>query len=107
MHSTLRKAVETIVRVADPDKIILFGSHAAGASQPNSDIDLLVLKQGSSERRKLTQEIYLNFENIGAPVDVIVADLERFEKLKEDPYMIYAEAAKRGTVVYEKDETSK
>jgi len=102
MDSALQKAVDIIVKVADPDRIILFGSQARGDNKEDSDYDLLVLKKGVEKRRKLAQEIYLNFENIGAPVDVIVADLDKYEELKKDPYLIYIEADKDGKVVYEK-----
>jgi uncharacterized protein len=106
MDNPLEKAIEIIVQVADPDKIILFGSRARGNNSRDSDYDLLVLKKSVEKRRKLAQEIYLNFENIGAPVDVIVADLDKYEELKKDPYLIYIEADKEGKVVYEKHRKS-
>jgi predicted nucleotidyltransferase len=88
--------------VAEPDRIILFGSHARGDYNHDSDYDLLVLKKGVKKARALSQQIYLQFNNIGAPVDIIVVDLDNYEQLKEDPYLIYNEAAKDGIVVYEK-----
>ncbi len=102
MTDPLKKAIKVIVRVAEPDKIILFGSHVKGNSKPESDYDLLVLKKGVKKQRALVQKIYLNFKDIGAPIDVIVADLEKFEELKNDPYLIYFEAANNGRMVYEK-----
>ena len=102
MSSSLEKATEVIVRVAKPDKIILFGSRARGDYKAASDYDLLVLKRDVEHRRKLVQKIYLSFKNIGAPVDVIVTDLQEYERLKDDPYLIYSEAAKTGRVVYER-----
>ena len=101
MTDSLKKAIEIIVQVANPDKIILFGSHARGDNKPESDYDLLVLKRGLTKQRALTQEIYLSFKDVGASVDVIVADLEKYDQLKTDPYMIYHEAAKNGRMVYE------
>ncbi len=98
----LQKAISTIVAVAQPDRIILFGSRATDQFHKESDLDLLVLKQNLKDKRTLTKKIYRNFHHIGAPVDVIVADLERFEILKNDPYLIYKEAADKGRVVYEK-----
>ncbi|WP_462323154.1 nucleotidyltransferase domain-containing protein, partial [Halochromatium sp.] len=41
----LRRRVEIIVRAADPDAIILFGSRARGDARPDSDIDLLVIER--------------------------------------------------------------
>ncbi|MCJ7808758.1 MAG: nucleotidyltransferase domain-containing protein [Desulfobulbaceae bacterium] len=102
MTNSLEKAIKIIVQVAEPDKIILFGSHAKGDFGIGSDYDLLVLKRGLKKQRALSQKIYLNFKDIGAPIDVIVADLEKYEKLKSDPYLIYFEAAKNGRMVYEK-----
>ena len=103
MSNSLDRAIDAIVQVADPDKIILFGSRASEKSKEGkSDYDLLVLKRGVKKQRELAQKIYLNFRNIGAPVDVIVTDLEKYEELKTNPYMIYIEADKNGRVVYEK-----
>lgn len=101
MDEPLKKAIEIIKIVANPDKIILFGSRSIGGGDARSDYDLLVLKRGVTERRKLAQRIYLNFKNIGAPIDVIVEDPERFESLKENPYLVYHEIAHNGRIVYE------
>lgn len=65
----LENAVSIIVGVARPDKIILFGYYAAGNHSAGSDYDILVLKKNLSDQRKLVQKIYLNFRNIGAPID--------------------------------------
>ena len=42
----LDEVVQRIVAVADPEKIILFGSAARGELGPDSDLDLLVVKSG-------------------------------------------------------------
>jgi len=102
MNDALEKAIKIIVQVAEPDRIILFGSHAREDGKPESDYDLLVLKKGAGKKRALTQKIYLSFKDVGAPIDVIVADLDKYEQLKTDPYLIYSEAAKNGRMVYEK-----
>ena len=74
MNDSFEKAIKTIVKVAESDKI-LFGSHTKGDDKPESDYDLLVLKRGVKKQRSLTQKIYLSFKDVGAPIDVIVADL--------------------------------
>jgi len=102
MTNSLEKAIKVIIQIANPDKIILFGSHAKGDYQSESDYDLLILKKGVKKQRALTQKIYLGFKDIGAPVDIIVTDLKRYEQLKEDSYLIYSEVAKNGKLVYEK-----
>ncbi len=53
-----------IVRVAAPERIILFGSTARGQAGPNSDIDLLVIKAGEVHRRQLAGKIYSNLREL-------------------------------------------
>jgi hypothetical protein len=60
------------------------------------------LKRGLEKRGALAQKIYLKFKDVGAPIDLIVADLDTYEQLKADPYLIYSEAARNGRTVYEK-----
>ena len=57
MPNPLERAVKVIIQVADPDKIILFGSRTKYENAPVGDYDLLVLKKGVKENRKLTQRI--------------------------------------------------
>ena len=50
----LSEIIRRIVKVAAPEKIILFGSAARGEMGPNSDVDLLVIKRGKFHRGRLT-----------------------------------------------------
>jgi predicted nucleotidyltransferase len=42
-QKTLDDIIRRIVEVAQPEKIILFGSAARGEMGPNSDVDLLII----------------------------------------------------------------
>jgi predicted nucleotidyltransferase len=53
--------IRRVVEAAQPDKIVLFGSAARGAMGPHSDLDLLVIKGGKFDRRRLTTAIYRFF----------------------------------------------
>jgi len=104
----LRRIVEIIVKEIDPDKIILFGSRARGDYKEDSDYDILVLKEGvkPAERRPLQNKIRKAFwrESIYpfVAVDVMVQDAERFNRLKNEKYLVYYSISKEGVVVYEK-----
>lgn len=98
----LDKTVKIIIKIMSPDKIILFGSRVSDNYNEDSDFDLLILKNDLKSTKELTKKIYLNFENIGAPVDIIIADTQKYEKLKNDPYLIYYEINKNGKIIYEK-----
>lgn len=101
-EEALGRAIDIIVRVADPDRIILFGSHSRGDADMESDFDVCVVKRGVNHRRKLAQRIYRSLHGIGAPVDIIVETPERLELLKANPYMIYRDIVHNGKVLYEK-----
>ena len=97
-----KKALDTIIEVADPDKVILFGSRARGEELPDSDYDILVLKKGVKHTRRLAQKIRRNFFQIGAPIDLLVYDSDKYEGIINYPYMIYYTINNEGKTIYEK-----
>ena len=96
----LDEIVRRIVEVAQPDKIILFGSAVRGEMGPNSDIDLLVVKSGVVHRGRLTEEIYMNLIGVGQAVDVIVVTPEDIERYENVPGLIIEPALREGKVIY-------
>jgi predicted nucleotidyltransferase len=69
ISQALDEVVRRIVAVARPDRIILFGSAARGEAGPDSDIDLLVIKQGVAHRGRLTGQIHRALVGVGVAVD--------------------------------------
>src|SRR6185295_18252900 len=98
----LKDIIDQIVNIANPDKIILFGSRATGTHREDSDYDICVLKKNIKKRRKLAQRIYMKLD-ILASVDVIVNTPARFSEIKESPFFIYRDIDKHGKVLYEKE----
>jgi predicted nucleotidyltransferase len=86
-QTILDKIVQRIVEVADPEKIILFGSAARGEMGPNSDVDRLVVKS-DVYRRRLTQAIYMNLFGVGRAVDVVVVTPEDIERYKDSGSLV-------------------
>ncbi|PRR74264.1 nucleotidyltransferase domain-containing protein [Neomoorella humiferrea] len=101
MEEILKDVIDKIVKTANPDKIILFGSRSKEKAGFDSDYDLLVLKRGINNRRALAQLLYKNLVNVPAAVDIIVETPEKIEKYQTLHGLVYAEAAK-GLVVYER-----
>ncbi len=89
-----------MVDVAHPDQIILFGSAARGQLGPDSDVDLLVVKSGLTNRRRLEEEIHLNFFGLGVPVDIIVVTSEEIEKYRDKLGTVIQPALDGGIEVY-------
>lgn len=101
LDNVLDEVVRRIIEVADPEKIILFGSMARGEEGPNSDLDLLVVKTGA-HRRKLTQKIYERLFGVGYPVDVIVVTPEDIARHRDTIGLIIGPALEEGKVIYER-----
>jgi len=98
--TTLEAALERIVAVAKPDRVILFGSAARGTAGPHSDLDFLVIKTGVTSRRRLAQAIYRALVGIRASVDVVVVTPEDVESLKDGVGTIVGPALREGREVY-------
>jgi predicted nucleotidyltransferase len=96
----LEEVIRRVVEVADPDRIILFGSAARGELGPDSDIDLLVIKSGVRHRRQLAQAIYVGLMGVAAPVDVLVVTPEDVEMHRHKVGTIIGPALQEGREVY-------
>ena len=94
--------IRRIVKVAAPDKLILFGSGARGEMGPNSDLDILVITAGPVHRGRLTEDIYMKLIGIGQAVDVVVVTPEDVERYRDNPYLVIEPALRDGRVIYER-----
>lgn len=93
--------IERVVEVAEPERIILFGSAARGDMGPHSDFDLLVVKDlGEASRGHLVEEIYMNLIGVGQPVDVLIVTPEELEEYRDSHSLIISPALKDGREVY-------
>lgn len=99
-RDALAEIVRRIVRVAAPQRIVLFGSAARGTAEPGSDFDLLVIKPGRYHRGRLTEEIYLSLIGVGRAVDVVVVTPEDVDRYRDTPALVIAPALREGRVIY-------
>ncbi|MDE3000129.1 MAG: nucleotidyltransferase domain-containing protein [Gemmatimonadota bacterium] len=99
-QSTLDDIIQRIVEVAEPEKIILFGSAARGDMNRHSDVDLLIIKDGA-DALDLMGEIYMNLDGVGAAVDAVVVTSDDVERYKDSHAVIIKPALSEGRVVYE------
>ena len=99
-HETLDDIIQRIVAVAQPDKIILFGSAARGEMGPHSDVDLLVIKD-TEDARGLAAQIYRKLRGIRVAVDAVVVAPAHVERYQDSHALVIKPALREGTVVYE------
>ena len=96
----INEMVRRIVERFDPERIILFGSHARGAAGPNSDVDLLVVMPVEGSKRDKQLEIRKALRGIRATIDVAVSTPEEFEWRREIVGTIEYPAVTEGKLLY-------
>jgi len=99
-EETRDEIIKRILKVTNPTRIILFGSHARGDADRDSDIDLLVVVEDVESRRELAVEIMESLRGIGYPKDVIVATEYIMKRYGKIPGLIYEVAQTEGIVLY-------
>ena len=99
-QQTLDDVLQRVVEVAQPERIILFGSAARGHMNRHSDLDLLIIKDGA-DPLKLMAQIYRRLHGVGVAVDAIVATPQDVERFKDSHALVFKPALREGTVVYE------
>jgi predicted nucleotidyltransferase len=96
----IKKIVRRIVDEFQPERVILFGSHARGQAGPDSDVDLLIVMPVDGRKREKQVQIRVALGDIHIPVDIIVSTPEDFEWRKEIPGTIEYPAVKEGKILY-------
>jgi predicted nucleotidyltransferase len=94
-------AVQRLVDVAHPAKVILFGSHAEGRATAASDLDLLVVEREVPSKLKEMVRLREAVGSIGLPVDIIVCSEQELEDWGHLPGTVLYWALKEGKVLYE------
>ncbi|MDR3197508.1 MAG: nucleotidyltransferase domain-containing protein [Planctomycetaceae bacterium] len=99
------------LKVSDPYKIILFGSHADNSATDDSDIDLMVVLDNNnvatSYKERLDKKLYIRrlVRNINYKIalDILVYSKEELKLIKENGNYFISEIEKTGKVIYEKN----
>jgi len=99
-QAVLDEIVRRVVEVAQPDRIILFGSAARGEMGPHSDVDLLVIKSGVEHCGQLEERIYMNLFGVGVPVDVLVVTPEDVARIGDRVGSVIRPALREGREIY-------
>ncbi len=97
----IRRLSDRIAREFDPDRIVLFGSHAYGSPRDDSDIDILVILPFTGKGLHKAVEI-LDRVNPSFPIDLLARRPEDVASRYADGDPLIREAIDRGTTLYER-----
>ena len=101
----IKDIIIKIVECIDPQKIILSGSNAYGTPHKNSDIDLLVVVNYSSQPRyKRAREIRKHLWGIiNIPKDILVYTESEINEWKNVKEAFITSIIEKGKVLYENE----
>jgi transcriptional regulator with XRE-family HTH domain len=100
IQETIRIMIKRIAELFQPEKIILFGSHARGEASPNSDVDLLVIMRVRGSKREAQLRVREALHDIRVAKDVIVSTPEEFSWRQRVVGTIERQAVREGEVLY-------
>ncbi|MDP3997529.1 MAG: nucleotidyltransferase domain-containing protein [Candidatus Andersenbacteria bacterium] len=104
--SKIKEIVEKIVAEVDPEKVILFGSHAWGHPGPDSDVDICVVKKKAQSRaEQLRERVKLRKSFFGyrfPPVDLLYFSRDDFNGRLAAGDFFTRQIVEKGEVMYEK-----
>jgi predicted nucleotidyltransferase len=103
VNKHIERMVKVIVAQFQPEKIILFGSHARGAGTADSDVDLLVVMPVEGSKRAKQLEIRAALHDVHVPKDILVSRPEEFQWRKDIVGTIERPAATEGRVLYARE----
>jgi predicted nucleotidyltransferase len=96
----IRRFAREVAERFQPDKIILFGSHAYGQPHADSDVDILVIMPA---RNQLDQAVRIELAcEPPFPLDLIVRTPKKWQESLDEGASFPTEVASKGKVLYEK-----
>jgi TPP-dependent pyruvate/acetoin dehydrogenase alpha subunit/predicted nucleotidyltransferase len=103
MEEKIAEMVRRIVEAVDPDKIILFGSHARGHAGPDSDVDLLIIGPTDSPAYKRTGMLYHALRGMGVPKDLVWCTPDEADERRGGTNDVVARALREGRTLYDRE----
>jgi len=99
---TIRAIARYIEEKFNPEKIILFGSHAYGNPTGWSDVDLLVVMETPEGELAAIKEVAESLPDLSFRVDIIVRSRAVLDKRIKLGDWFLREATQKGKVLYER-----
>ncbi len=100
MPELLTEITRRIRAVSNPQQIILFGSYAWGEPGPDSDLDLLVIKDEVDSTRAEAARIYRALADLSVPIDVVVVRTAYVQRYGDLIGTVVRPALREGNLLY-------
>ncbi len=98
----LQEVVQRIVQTFDPQRIVLFGSHAYGEPRSDSDVDLLVVLESDERPAARATRVSRVLRPRPFPMDILVRTPDELRHRLEIGDHFIREVMDHGRVLYER-----
>ncbi|OGW61637.1 MAG: hypothetical protein A2V83_01715 [Nitrospirae bacterium RBG_16_64_22] len=101
-ENVIHEVIRRIIAKYQPKRIVLFGSHAYGSPGPDSDIDLLIIKETKErpiDRRVAVRKI-ISDPSRRTPIEILVLTSDEIQARREIGDQFIEEIMTGGEVLY-------
>ena len=98
----LQEAVQRILSVGSPEKIVLFGSWARGQARPNSDLDLLIIEESDLPRYRRAGRYRMALLGLFPAKGIVVWTPSEVALWRDVPNAFITAILTEGRVLYER-----
>jgi predicted nucleotidyltransferase len=102
IHVSPDAIVERVLSAGQPEKIILFGSHARDSAHAHSDYDLLIVQPSDLPRPARSGVYYRALSDLPVEIDVVVVTPEEIRDWEHVPQAFVTTALREGKTLYER-----
>ena len=99
----LNEVAKQLVEAFDPQRIILFGSHAYGQASPDSDVELLIVMESDERPAARATRVSRLLRPRPFPMDLLVRTPREIKRRLEMEDQFIREILENGRVLYEQD----
>ncbi|MFS8907382.1 nucleotidyltransferase domain-containing protein [Synechococcus sp. B60.1] len=100
-EQALQEIVQRIVAVAQPSRVLLFGSYGRGDADAGSDLDLIVIEPEVSDPYSEMIRLHKAVGSIGPGLDLLVYSEAEYQRRSQVPGTVLYWARKEGRALYE------
>ena len=96
----IKRVAKRLGEAANATRVILFGSHARGEADPNSDVDLMIIAESDLPRFKRSRKLYKLLRPHPFGMDLVVYTPKEIEKGQQSPVSFVSTVLREGRTLY-------
>lgn len=101
LESTLKEATARLTNEFAPEQVWLFGSHAWGEPNADSDLDFFIVVPESTESYSTRMDrAYDCLDGLAVPADILLATRKEFERFRDVKASLSYKIAREGRLLY-------